>query len=116
MNRPHTARRRKKQLSVCRVIFTLIVCILVLGCSVLLTDDSVDAHNDGESAAHKYYTSITVAPGDSLWSIAARYMDDNYESIHDYIDELREINDLDSNRIQAGQYLTISYYELCDDL
>ncbi|MEY8410586.1 LysM peptidoglycan-binding domain-containing protein [Lachnospiraceae bacterium 62-26] len=104
-------RRRKKQLkqlSVQKVIFMLIVCILILGAGILLTDDPVDAHDE---EGHKYYTSITVAPGDSLWSIAKRYLDDNYESIYDYIEELKDINDLTSNRIQAGQYLTVSYYE-----
>lgn len=58
----------------------------------------------------KYYTSITVEKGDTLWSIASEYMTAEYPHIEDYIMEVRELNHLADNGIYAGEYLTIPYY------
>ena len=110
----HTVKRRKRQLLIWKMLLTLIVCVFVLGLSFFLTDNPVDAHNEDISSRSKYYTSIEVAPGDSLWNIAEEYMDDSYETIYDYIDELKGINGLKSSKIQAGQYLTVSYYNIDD--
>ena len=58
----------------------------------------------------KYYKSVTVQPGDSLWSIAADNMSEEYDSIQDYIDEVCFINSLSNTCIHAGKNLTIPYY------
>lgn len=58
----------------------------------------------------KYYKSITIEPGDSLWSIAKENMTEEYGSINDYIDEVCFINSLDGTQIHAGRSLTIPYY------
>ena len=60
----------------------------------------------------KYYTSIRVLDGDTLTSIADRYISDEYKSKNDYIDEVRQMNYLDSEcRIHAGDYIIVPYYE-----
>lgn len=58
---------------------------------------------------YKYYTSIYIEEGDSLWSIAELYLYDGI-SIIDYIDELKRINSLENENIKAGCYLLVSYY------
>lgn len=60
---------------------------------------------------YKYYKSIQLVQGDSLWSVAETYMSDHYGSIDEYITELMEMNNLHSDQIYAGQYLTVSYYD-----
>lgn len=65
-----------------------------------------------EVSIHKYYSSIKLKHGDTLWDIADTYMDDNYDSVYEYIKELKEINGLSSDDIQAGQYLTIIYHDI----
>ena len=60
---------------------------------------------------HKYYTSITIKEGDSLWSIAQEYVTDTYEDTQEYIDELIQLNGLSSNIIHEGQKLVIAYYD-----
>lgn len=56
-----------------------------------------------------YYTSIQILPGDTLWTIAHTYMTDDYDSISDYITEIRAINHISGDGIHAGRYLMIPY-------
>lgn len=68
---------------------------------------------DNIPAEVKYYKSVKIQKGDSLWSIAKEYMNDNYDSVYDYIDELVILNQLEDreiNQIQEGDYLTVAYY------
>ena len=100
-----------------RLLLIVIVSIFALGLSVILPDDPVDAHIENTATERgsvldrcKYYTSIEVSAGDSLWSIAEEYMDARNQSVYDYIDEIKEINGLKSDQIRAGEYLMVSYY------
>lgn len=72
----------------------------------------VSAHDDRpeSSGSRKYYKSIEVKAGDTLWNIAEEYMDESYRSVSEYMNELIEINQLSSGKIQEGCYLTIVYY------
>lgn len=70
-----------------------------------------------EKNCHKYYTSIAVENGDTLWQIASEYMEVEYtslkySSIQEYINEIRSLNHLIDDKITAGEYLTIPYYSM----
>ena len=60
---------------------------------------------------YKYYKSIVIQPGDTLWDIALEYKTDDYGSAQEYVDELKEINSLESDSIQESKYLMIAYYD-----
>lgn len=60
--------------------------------------------------ASKFYTSICLEEGDTLWSIAERYADSDIISCSDYVKELMAMNGLSSDKIHAGKYLAIFYY------
>lgn len=68
------------------------------------------ARDNSKSAYYKYYTSIEIKAGDTLWSIAYQYANEKYISVEDYIEELKYMNCLSSDQIIEGCYLTISYY------
>ena len=60
----------------------------------------------------KYYTSVTVEQGETLWNIADDFMDyDHYVNKNAYIAEVESINHLDSEEmLLTGQMLIVPYY------
>lgn len=62
-----------------------------------------------EEPVYKYYRSIEIQSGDTLWGIAEETMTDDYESVPEYVQALKNMNNLDSDDIQAGQNLIIAY-------
>lgn len=65
-------------------------------------------------SGNKYYTSIVVEKGDTLWDIASRHITPEYANIGEYIGEVKALNHLSGDEIHAGEYLTIPYYS--DDI
>lgn len=98
------ARRRKCMTTFCFILATL--CIVGF-CSV-----SYGALKSNASSGFKYYTSVTVAAGETLWELADSYVDyDYYKSKNSYIAEVQQINHLDEQgSIAAGQVLILPYY------
>ena len=56
------------------------------------------------------YTSIEIMEDDTLWDIAKAYCDTEEESIQEYIDNIKEINNISSDKIISGNYLIIYEY------
>lgn len=64
-----------------------------------------------ESAAYdRYYKSIQIQEGDSLWQIAGEYCQDGPMTKDEYIKALRQMNNLKKDTIHKGQYLTVVYF------
>ena len=60
----------------------------------------------------KYCTSVLIRSGDTLWSIAEEYADqDIYSSKLEYIKEIKTTNHLTSDDIRQGSYLLVTYYK-----
>lgn len=55
--------------------------------------------------------SICVAENDTLWDIATKYYSDEYNGVTDLVDEIKNINKMNSDRINAGNYIIVPYYE-----
>jgi len=87
-------------------VLMLVVGIIVYGGVCVARTNRVQT----ELPKMKCYTSIEIRYGDTLWGIAKRYMGDEYDSITDYIDEIRRINNLTGDHITAGNWLIVSYY------
>lgn len=81
--------------------------------AVLMTGGSISGFaslRNEEEKIYKYYTSISIKKGDTLWSIASEYMTAEYDSIEEYIIEVKKLNHISGNKIYTGKYLTIPYY------
>ncbi|MDE6759257.1 MAG: LysM peptidoglycan-binding domain-containing protein [Lachnospiraceae bacterium] len=82
----------------------LILSISIIGSiAVVKADESVQYN--------KSFISIEIESGDTLSSIAEEYaiMDTEYD---DYIQEVRNINNLSSDTIHSGCYLMVPVYEV----
>lgn len=97
--------RRRKAASIIAAIILVIVC--VVSYHSLITDAK-----SNDEVSLKYYTGVIVKSGDSLWSIADKYIDYNqYKNKAVYIEEVCSINGLsDESDIRAGQRLVVPYY------
>ncbi len=59
----------------------------------------------------KYFKCVTIGTEDSLWSIANDNISEEYESVEDYIKEVKDINDLKDDKIYCGATLVIPHYD-----
>lgn len=90
----------------------LAAAVFLLAASGFFGMDRINAKADNEktSAVQKYYTSIEIQDGDSLWSIAAQYKEKSGKTTGELVDELKQMNSLSEDTIHAGHYLVIPYY------
>ena len=98
--------RKKKKMS------AVITLILFCGCFLFGSFLSFAQNSRTEEPVQfKCYKSIVIQEGDSLWSLAERHLDSESETaVKEYIKELKQINQLESETIQTGEHLIIPYY------
>ena len=80
----------------------MVLTVIVIG-SVLL--GTIRTQAAPAEPSYKYYTSIQIQKGDTLWNIT-----DDYDSMDEYMEEICAINHILPGDIHSGQYLTIPYY------
>ncbi len=94
-----------------RSIIAIVVIILVSLGILLGTGINVLASSKADPAAYnKYYKSVRVEYGDTLWTIADEYIQDLNIEKTDYIAEICELNHISADDIQAGEYIIVAYY------
>ena len=105
--------RIKRRRQVAKQRFALVIasiCVIILGSVVCGSIFSSAKAPEVDVPQYKYYKSIVIEDGDSLWSIANEYNPDKFRT-QEYIDEIKELNALTSETIHAGQHLLIAYYD-----
>lgn len=109
-------RRRKRELRRRRemkrnLYMAVLGMILILGLS--LSYHAIVSHATGhiEDVSYKYYTSVMIENGDTLWSLAQEYADGHFDSTEAYIYEVMQINHLQNEEITAGNFIILPYYD-----
>ena len=69
----------------------------------------VSAHENEDETVYIYYKSIEIQQGDTLWDIAQDTMPSEYDSTAEYVQAVKDMNNLSSDQIQAGMHLMIAY-------
>ncbi len=108
-SRQAAARRRliKKRIGLITLIGLLVIAFSV----ILFGNVIVKAQEEHvEDNMVKGYTSIKISSADTLWSIAEANMDEHYESVYEYIQEVKDLNGLTSDTIHSGSLLIIPVY------
>lgn len=91
------------------ILFVATICLVVL-LSVTVSGFLSKAKSRTEAVQYKYYKSIVVNYGDTLWTIASEYKGAEYKSADEYIMEVKRMNGLKDDSITAGNYLIIPYF------
>ncbi len=99
-------RERRRRLLMSMFVMLTVFCVVMIG-TLLYSSIRTQA-----GSGFKYYTSVTVESGETLWSLADEYVDyEHYKDKNKYIAEVQRINHLDDEcTITAGQLLVIPYY------
>ena len=98
-------KERRQKLAKVGMTFTAIFAVIL----ICVVSGSMKTHaNNG----FKYYTSITVEQGQTLWGIADDYIDyEHYKDKNAYIAEVERINHLNGDEmLLTGRMLIVPYY------
>ncbi len=107
-------KKRTLSPSDCRAVKFLISTAAILClCAIFTTINLLNSQAEEQKSSpyHKYYTSIQIQDGDSLWSIAEKYRTHSGKSSAEYVFDLKKMNSLSDDTIHAGHYLTVYYYD-----
>ena len=103
---------RRRRVAKCRMTLLLTsVLVITIGSIICGSIFSSAKNTEADALQYKYYKSIVIEEGDSLWSIAKEYQPDEYVSTQEYINEVKQLNGLTSETIHAGQNLLVVYYD-----
>ena len=110
--RNERAKMKKRRQIVKRRMILLLAALFIITVGSIVCGSIFSSAKDPaiDIPYHKYYKSIIIEQGDSLWSIAQEYRTDAYEDIQEYIDEIIQLNGLQSTTIHEGQHLVVAYY------
>lgn len=102
--RKYTVQMEKRLIAIISII--VISVLILIGSSI-----NAFANSRSEEAFYKYYTSIRIEKGDTLWNIADDYIIDGMVSREDFISEVCQLNRISENDIlHSGDYIVIAYY------
>lgn len=105
-------RRRKahRQMMIRIKITVLFTLFIILGV-FLFNSIKSEATAQVPETTYKYFTYHMIEKGDTLHDLAIEYISyEFYDSIQEYIKEVKEINHLENDMIIAGNMLVIPYF------
>ncbi len=97
--------RRQKAL-----IVAVIILLVSLGVLFGTSMNALASSKRDVSSLNKYYTSIKIESGDTLWNISDEYISNLNITKAEYIHEICRLNNISENEIQTGDYIVIPYY------
>jgi nucleoid-associated protein YgaU len=107
-NRLRRQRIFRRQIMMLFAVITLVIVLV----SFMKFSFHVDAQSEDFKPQIKYYTSVTVHSGDTLWSLSSeKYSAEHYKDLNSYISEVCKLNHISSaDDLKAGESLIMPYY------
>lgn len=101
-----------RQRQVRRNIAALIISLFIItAASISFLSFSTEANDMEHQPSYKYYKSIEISKGDTLWSIAnANFDAEHYKDMNEYVAEVKQLNSLTSDNIVSGSHIIVPYY------
>ncbi len=105
-NKKRRAQQQKKN----TCLFFITACLIIV-ISFAANGFISNAKSDTpDNIEFKYYKSIVIEEGDTLWSIASENIGMEYEDKTSYINEVKKMNGLRDDQITIGSYIIIPYF------
>jgi len=101
---------RQKQMRFRKICATLSVFVTALFLALLISGCFSKAK--AADNYYKYFKSVTVQSGETLYDYADQYADFHYDSAEEYIKEVAKINKINPDKIIAGNNIIVPYYSL----
>ena len=92
-----------------KYLIALVMIVMIMSCFFGKTLVMANEESD-DTVYNRYYTTIEVEKGDTLWSIAKTYYHPSGMSVREYVYELKLINGMVSDEIRAGNMISVEYY------
>ncbi|MCI9006733.1 MAG: LysM peptidoglycan-binding domain-containing protein [Lachnospiraceae bacterium] len=94
-----------------RILVFFVTLVVMFGIGVGFGTLLAKAEEPETETEYKYYTSIEIQKGDTLWEIAKEYINtDHYKDLMAYMNEVMKINHMTTDRLTAGKKIIIPYY------
>ena len=112
-----TLKKMKQQMRVQKVriyktIYSLLLTVCIIGSmAILFSNISLNAKASSDPAVCKYYKSVMVQNGDTLWKLAGEYSMPERESKEQFVNEVMKINHMSEDTLYSGAYIIVPYYE-----
>ncbi len=88
---------------------------LALGLAIIMVFLSSHRINGEINYENIIYRQITVSSGDTLWSLASEYNSSGVLEPKEYVDLIKEVNNLGSDKIMSGTHLVMPVFpEIAD--
>ena len=110
-------RKQNSSRSIKKIILGALCIVMTAGIFVtyhMMHSDLVVVYAE-ENLSDLQYKIVEIQEGDSLWSIAKENMNPGFHDVNEYIEEVMVCNQLSSDKIYAGSYLMIPYYEVIEE-
>lgn len=101
---------RQKQIIFRKISAMLSLLILTITLTLIVSGNASKAQ--AADNYNKYFKSVTIERGETLYDYADRYADFHYDSAEEYIKEVAKINNINPNKIISGNNIIIPYYSL----
>ena len=99
-------RKRQQQNRLLSALALCLVAVLPLTMNVFFSH----AKTESTDMAFKYYKSVLVREGDTLWDIVYQNGGVGYQTAEVCIQEIIKVNGMHNDRITAGSYLVVPCY------
>ena len=94
-----------------KVVLTIVTLVIVMTAVLSFRSITSQAQEERAEVTYKYFKSLEIEQGDTLWSIAQEYIDYTYyDGVQDYIDEVLDINNMQNDTVKVGQCIIIPYF------
>lgn len=104
--------RRRERILKRRLVAIGIMASVVLFLAIILSFSFNSDASNMNNEQYRYYKTVSVSTGDSVWTIAEEYMDYlHYRNTREFVNDITRINQISpDSKLKAGNNIIIPYY------